>query len=94
MILNKVKFKLFNLQRILKISKPPVFCLSASQPACVPAIRPASGGRIGSIFSQNEGYNYMHYHRSVVLIEIYMLRHSEHFYPSLILFLFDWLMKR
>ena len=36
----------------------------------------------------------MCYHRSVVLIKIYSLHHSESFPPSLLLFLFDWLTKR
>ena len=36
----------------------------------------------------------MCYHRSVVLIKIYSLHHSESFPPLLLLFLFDWLTKR
>ena len=36
----------------------------------------------------------MRYHRSVVQIKIYPLRHGESFHPSLLAFLFDWWTKR
>ena len=36
----------------------------------------------------------MRYHGSVVPIKIYPLRHDESFHSSLLLFLFDWLLKR
>ena len=36
----------------------------------------------------------MQYYRSIDPITIYPLCHSESFYPSLLLFLFDWWMKR
>ena len=36
----------------------------------------------------------MCYHRSFVLIKIYLLHHSESFPSPLLLFLFDWLTKR
>ena len=36
----------------------------------------------------------MHYHGSVVLIKISPLHHDESFHSSLLLFLFDWLLKR
>ena len=35
-----------------------------------------------------------HYHRHVVLIVIYLPCHCESFHPLLLLFLFDWLIKR
>ena len=50
MILNKIK--VWSLTCREKFQNPPVFC----QPACLPAVRPTSGRRIGQIFSYNTEY--------------------------------------
>ena len=57
-------------------------------PACQPAIRCTSSGRISPVFSQSRIS--MCHHSSVVLIKIYLLYHSESFHPLLLQFLFDW----
>ena len=45
------------------------------QPACLLAIRPTSDGKVvRSCFSHDKGY-----HRSLVLIKIYPLHHSDSF---------------
>ena len=59
--------------------------------ACLSACLLAVGGK-DQFFSQCRIST--HYHRFVVLIKIYPLHHSESFYPSLLLLLFDWWMKR
>ena len=46
---------------------------------------------MGPVFSHNAEFRCT---RSVVLIKIYPLRHGESFHPLLLLFLFDWLLKR
>ena len=51
-ILNNTKFHIVEPAEKIKFQNPPVFCL----PACLPATRPTSGGRIGLIFPHNTAY--------------------------------------
>ena len=59
----------------------------------LPAVRLTSGGRKDPVFLTMKDI-LMHYHRFIVSIKFYPLHHSESFHPLLLLFLFDWLMKR
>ena len=59
----------------------PTHILFTSLSICLPAVRSTSDGRIGP-----QRRILTCYHRSVVLIKIYPLRHSESFHPSLLAF--------
>lgn len=56
-------------------------CLMASWPT----VRPNSTWCMDSVFSHNNGYHHLKY-RFVILMNIYPLRHSVSFYPTLLFF--------